>query len=63
MQVLIGNTGFSVAVNRTAFGDGTGGANAHTETTSHRFAQRQATPAQGATLGSLKGIYRVERLR
>jgi len=53
-----GSGGFSVAVNRIAFGDGTGGANAHGEITSYRFLQGAATGVNSGTWGRVKSLYR-----
>ena len=53
-----GSGGFSLGVNRIAFGDGTGGANARAEISYYRFIQDNPVPALSTTWGRLKGLYR-----
>lgn len=53
-----GSGGFALASNRIAFGDGTGGANAHGEITYYRFIQDHPTPAAGTSWGRIKDLYR-----
>lgn len=53
-----GSGGFAVAANRLFLGDGTGGANAHAETSYFRFTQDLATPAVARTWGRVKALYR-----
>jgi len=53
-----GSGGFSLAVNRIALGDGTGGANALGEIMEYRFIQDHPTATTGTTWGRLKGLYR-----
>lgn len=58
VAIHTGSGGFAIASNRIAFGDGTGGANAHGEIAYYRFIQDHPTATAGTTWGRLKGLYR-----
>jgi hypothetical protein len=50
--------GAALAVNRLAFGDFTGGANARAEVTAFHFLQGTAVATEGTTFGSVKALFR-----
>ena len=58
LVVGTGSGGFSVAVNRVFFGDGTGGANARGEISAFRFSQDVATVTRAGTWARVKSLYR-----
>jgi hypothetical protein len=58
VPIHTGSGGFSLAVNRIAFGDGTGGANARGEIMEYRFIQDHPVATTGPTWGRLKALYR-----